>query len=408
MQILSPTMTKRAKCTVPTLFNPAKIASLFCAIASAACARPTGDLSLSGMIRFIMHWTLSPRWNDGWGPPGRGFTGVNRAHKGTRIHDARNLNRRVSGNRSTKRSIAPSSLGIDIVRSPLEGTPAAHFTRDFIGAQTGLEDGIVGSFDAGCKTAGIEADAFAGRFLILGDLGECKGTHGDPDPRTRPGLRGIVERIARFANCHHQHESGRPPLQAAFKLLEQTLVVRHVGGRDVANAGDRLPGKANRAANAIGSRYPEGMDGVVACASIAFRRADQTDLEYAQLGEPVPVGITECSRVDALGLVRVRVAGRYLELQEICNLQQPVLSSIWLELRDLGELEKVVDITDEEFAERRRDQVAGRPVRQVEAYRHSPDIGPSIMLLRAAQSVGESHRRGNGLSLEVLCNAIGA
>ena len=63
----------------------------------------------------------------------------------------------------------------------------------------------------------------------------------------------------------------------------------------------------------------------------------------------MPVGITECSRIDVLGFVRVRVAGRYLQLQEICNLQQPVSSSIWLELRDLGELEKVVDIADEEL-----------------------------------------------------------
>src|SRR5262245_25231049 len=169
MQILSPTMTKRAKCTVPTLFNPAKIASLFCAIASAASARPTGDLSFSGMIRFIMHWTLSPRWDDGWGPPGRGFTGVSRAHNGTRIRDARNLNRRVSGNRSTKRSIGPSSLGIGIVRAPREGTSTAHFARDFVGAPAGIEDGIVGDFDAGRETAGIETDAFAGRFLVLGN-----------------------------------------------------------------------------------------------------------------------------------------------------------------------------------------------------------------------------------------------
>ena len=30
------------------------------------------------------------------------------------------------------------------------------------------------------------------------------------------------------------------------------------------------------------------------------------------------------------------------------------------------------------------------------------------MLLQTSQSVGESHRHGNGLSLEVLCDAIGA
>src|SRR3982075_2906837 len=112
MQILSPTMTKRAKCTVPTLFNPAYIASLFCAIASAASARPIGDLILSGMIRFIMHWTLSPCWNDGWGPPGRGFTGVHHAQRGTRVRDATRLNTRFVANQFTRRSSNPSSLGI--------------------------------------------------------------------------------------------------------------------------------------------------------------------------------------------------------------------------------------------------------------------------------------------------------
>src|SRR2546430_8258174 len=142
-----------------------------------------GDLTLSGMIRFIMHWTLSPCWNDGWGPPGSGFTGVRRAQKGTRVHDATRLNGTVVGNQSTKRSSTPSSLGIDL--PPLERTPAAHLTRDFIGAQAGLEDGIVGDFDAGRETAGIETDAFAIRFLILGHLDERKGTHGDPDSRPR-------------------------------------------------------------------------------------------------------------------------------------------------------------------------------------------------------------------------------
>src|SRR6185436_5281671 len=155
------------------------------------------------------------------------------------------------------------------------------------------------------------------------------------------------ERVALFADGHHQHESGGPSLQAVFDFLEQIFVARHFLNTDVANAGDRLPGKANRAANAIGRRHPEGMDGVIGCAGIALRCADQTDLEYTQLGEPVPVGITECSRIDALSFVRVRVAGRYLEPQKICNLQQPVSSSIWFELRDLGEFEKVVDIADE-------------------------------------------------------------
>src|ERR1700722_17431041 len=114
MQILSPTMTKRAKCTVPTLFNPAYIASLVCAIASAASARPIGDLTLSGMIRFIMHWRLSPGWNDGWGPPCRGLTGVHHAHKGTKVHDDTRWNKTLLGNAFTKRSNKPLSPGIDL------------------------------------------------------------------------------------------------------------------------------------------------------------------------------------------------------------------------------------------------------------------------------------------------------
>src|SRR6266481_6200110 len=134
MQILLSTITKRAKCTVPTLFNPANIASLFSAIAFAASARPIGDLILSGMIRFIMHWRLSPGWIDGRGPPGIGLP-------------------------------------------PPERTPAAHFTRDFIGAQAGLEDGIPGGFNARRETAGIETDAFAIRGLILGHFDQRKGTH---------------------------------------------------------------------------------------------------------------------------------------------------------------------------------------------------------------------------------------
>src|SRR5215468_9383583 len=184
MQILSPTMTKRAKCTVPTLFNPAYIASLFSAIASAASARPIGDLTLSGMIRFIMPWTLSLGWNDGWGPPGRGFTGVRHAQNGTKVQDAKRLNPTVAGNQATRRSSKPSSPGIDL--SPPERTPAAHFTRGFIGAQAGLEDGIPGGFDARHQTAGIETDALTERVLLLtlGDLGERKGAHDDPHSRS--------------------------------------------------------------------------------------------------------------------------------------------------------------------------------------------------------------------------------
>src|SRR3982074_19220 len=112
MQILLSTITKRAKCPVPTFLKPVNIASLFSAIAFAASARPIGDLILSGMIRFIMHWTLSPCWNDGWGPPGRGFTGVHHAQRGTRVRDATRLNTRFVGNQFTRRSSKPSSLGI--------------------------------------------------------------------------------------------------------------------------------------------------------------------------------------------------------------------------------------------------------------------------------------------------------
>src|ERR1700688_3582998 len=239
MQILSPTMTKRAKCTVPTLFNPAYIASLFCAIASAASARPIGDMTLSGMIRIIMHWRVSLAWNAAGGPPGRGFTGVCRAQKGTRVQDATRLNKRDWGNAFTKRSNKPSLLGIGL--APPERTSPAHLTRDFIRAPTGLKDGISGDFDAMLKTAGIETDAFAVCFLILGHLEELKRTHDDAGSRSRPGLCGIVQRVVRFADCHHQQESGRPPLQATFKLLEQIFVARHGRGIGVANTGDRLP-----------------------------------------------------------------------------------------------------------------------------------------------------------------------
>src|SRR6266852_7922137 len=234
MQILLLTITKRAKCTVPTLFKPVNIASLFSAIAFAASARPIGDLILSGMIRFIMHWRLSPGWIAGCGPPGRGFTGMRLAQNGTRNHDARCLNTSLSGNPFTNRSNQPSSPGIGL--PPPERTPAAHFTRDFIGAQAGLEDGIPGGFDARRETAGIETDALPSRVLILGDLGERKGTHDDPNSPGGPGLGGIVERIARFADRHHQHESGRPPTQAIFKFLAQIFIARHGLGICIANA----------------------------------------------------------------------------------------------------------------------------------------------------------------------------
>ena len=59
-------------------------------------------------------------------------------------------------------------------------------------------------------------------------------------------------------------------------------------------------------------------------------------------------------------------------------------------------------------AQRHRYQVGCGLVSQVESCRHSPDVGPSIMLNRTPRSVGESYRRGNAVSLEVLRNAVGA
>ena len=106
------------------------------------------------------------------------------------------------------------------------------------------------------------------------------------------------------------------------------LSCRHGLGIGVANACDRLPGKANGAANSVGTCHPEGVDGVIARAGIALRGADQADLEYSQLGEPVPVGITECSLIDILGFVRVRVATRHLELQKVPKLPPPGSSFI--------------------------------------------------------------------------------
>src|SRR5258707_1918281 len=137
-------------------------------------------------------------------------------------------------------------------------------------------------------------------------------------------------------------------------------------GIGVANACDRLPGKADRAATSVGTGHPEGMDGVIVRAGIALRGADQADLEYSQLGEAVPVGITECSLIDIFGFVRVRVATRHLELQKVPKLLPPASSFIRLALRDLAEFEEVVDISDEEFARRRGDQVASPPVPHLE------------------------------------------
>ena len=128
---------------------------------------------------------------------------------------------------------------------------AAHFTRDFVGVPTGIEDRIPGGFDARHESPRIETDAFAGGCLILGDTGERKGAHDDPDSPGGPGLRGIIDRIARFADCHHQHEPGRPPLQPVVEFLAQIIVVRQGLRIGVANACDRLPGKTNGAANAI-------------------------------------------------------------------------------------------------------------------------------------------------------------
>src|SRR5229473_1078687 len=385
MQILSPTMTKRAKCTVPTLFKPVNIASLFSAIAFAASARPIGDLILSGMIRFIMHWRLSPGWIDRWGPPGRGFTGMRHAQKGTRINDARRLNTSLSGNPFTNRSNQPSSPAIG--STPLEGTPTAHFARNFISAPAGMEDRIPGGLDATREMPGIETDAFASGVLILGDIGERKGTHDDLDSVGRPRLCGVVERIARLADRHHQHEPGRPPPQAVFKFLAQIIIGRRGSGLVRANACDRLPGKANGAAYSMGIFHHEGVNGVIARAGIAHRRADHLGLDHSQLSEPVPVGVSECPRVCVRGFIRVRVASRLLELQQVDNLPPRRLLLNSLLPCDLGELEKVPNIADEEFAERRGDQVGCRLALQVETCRHSPTLGPSIMPVRSPRAL---------------------
>src|SRR5260370_37308411 len=58
---------------------------------SAAEARATPDLCLSGITRFIMRWTLSPGCTDGRGPPSSFLTGVRHAQNGTRIFAAKNI-----------------------------------------------------------------------------------------------------------------------------------------------------------------------------------------------------------------------------------------------------------------------------------------------------------------------------
>ncbi len=158
----------------------------------------------------------------------------------------------------------------------------------------------------------------------------------------------------------------------------------------------------------MGIFHHEGVNGVIARAGIAHRRADHLGLDHSQLSEPVPVGVSECPRVCVRSFIRVRVASRLLELQQVDNLPPRRLLLNSLLPCDLGELEKVPNIADEEFAERRGDQVGCRLALQVETCRHSPNIGPSIMPVRSPPCVGESHRHVNAVSPELLCDAVAA
>ena len=160
------------------------------------------------------------------------------------------------------------------------GSAAAHFTRDFVGVPTGTEDRIPGGFDSTRESARIETDAFARGGLILGDTGEREGAHNDPDSPGGPGTRGIIDRIARFADCHHQHEPDRPPLQPMVEFLAQIIIVRQGIRIGVANACDRLPGKTNGATNAIFTFHYESVDGVIGRTDIAHRGADHLGLEH--------------------------------------------------------------------------------------------------------------------------------
>ena len=118
------------------------------------------------------------------------------------------------------------------------------------------------------------------------------------------------------------------------------------------------------------------------------------------------VGVPQRARIAALGLSRIRVGKRQYQLQHVENLPPRRFAPDRRLPRRRGEGEKILDIAREEFAQRHRDQVGCGAVLQVETRRHAADIAPSVMLLRAARSVGESHGDLDRLSPEVLRDAI--
>src|SRR5262245_10399732 len=317
------------------------MASLFAAIACAAFARPIGVLSLSGMIRFIMHWTLSLGWIDGCGPPGLGWTGVFHAQKGTTIRAAMKWNRSVSANHFNNRSSQLSSFAIGRTIMKRTRKTAAPLARGFVGASPGAEDRIFRNFDARQKTTWIEGDEFVVEVLLLGDRRERQRAHGDADPLGRPWPGRIVKRIARLSDFHHQHEAGRPKLQAFPEFLTQVVVVRHrvrLGGADACH---RLPVKTNRATDPVWRRHNEGVDGMVGRASVALWRADRSSNEHGQLGEAVVIGVIQRARLLSLLSSRLRVANRCLELQHVDKLPPRAFLASRLRAGGFGELEKV-------------------------------------------------------------------
>ena len=180
-----------------------------------------------------MHWTLSPwRWNDGCGPPGSGFH--RRPPRPERRQDPRGHEFEEcgsSGRRSTQRSIGPSSLWIRHgPASHSKGHPPRISRENFIGAQAGLEDRIVGGFDAGREAAGIEADALSVRFLVFGrSRSACRMPIAT---RSRVPGQGLVQSSSASPSSPmviiSMNRAGHRS-QAAFEFVEDIFVARYVG-----------------------------------------------------------------------------------------------------------------------------------------------------------------------------------
>jgi hypothetical protein len=80
-----------------------------------------------------------------------------------------------------------------------------------------------------------------------------------------------------------------------------------ISGIGRSHARDRLPGKPNRAANAVGAGNDEGVHGVIGGADVAHGGSDIAGLDDGELRKAVFVGVVERASITACGLFGIRV-----------------------------------------------------------------------------------------------------